>query len=425
MEIRITEQIAKEALEISRDLWMHPELSAEEYRSADMLAGRMEARGFRITKPFDGMETAFVAEWPAVPEEKGGAGGHIPAVAFLAEYDALPGYGELSPDGSGNAHACGHNWISACAFAAAMALKEKMEEEAEKGGGTPVRILLIGTPAEETWGGKIKMAREGAIRQLDLDAAFESHLSGQRRHCFRNYLLALANIRYIFHGKASHASVHPENGINALDALNLTFSGIACLRQHVLPATKLHGYIVNGGEACNIIPETGVMDYYVRAAQKDYLEQVVERVHNCARGAAMMTGCTVEICRNENTFYDMKNNDPLNARAADYLKAFAGPEGPDAEPLREDDLFAAPSGDVGNVSYETPSFYGVFSTWPVSGGADIHDKDYVAVTDSPRAHELLMLAAGIMASAGHDILTDQAFRDSCWKAFRSSSALMP
>ena len=169
----------------------------------------------------------------------------------LAEYDALPGYGELSPDGSGNAHACGHNWISAAAYAAAVTLKQAVEEAEKKGERRPVRILLVGTPAEETWGGKISMCREGLFRELSPDAVFEAHLSGQPKHCFTNYLLALTNIRYTFRGKASHASAHPENGINALDALNLTFAGIACLRQHVLPGTKLHGKIVEGGLACS------------------------------------------------------------------------------------------------------------------------------------------------------------------------------
>lgn len=428
--IRISEQTAGKAEKISTELWNHPELSNEEYRSAEFLAGCMEAEGFQVRKGLAGLETAFTAEWPAPPEgdtegdaernedgKEGGEAGaeHVPTVAFLAEYDALPGYGASSPDGSGNGHACGHNWISAAAFAAAVSLKEEAERLHKEGKLGPVRIFLIGTPAEETFGGKIDMARAGLFRELAPDAVFEAHLSGQEKHCFDNYLLALTDIRYTFRGKASHASAHPENGVNALDALNLTFAGIACLRQHVLPGTKLHGRIVEGGRACNIIPDTGVMEYYVRAPKKDYLEEVIEKVNNCARGAALMTGCTVEIERNRNTFYDMRNNGPLNRRAEQYLKELAGPEIP-AE-LREDSLFTAPSGDIGNVSYECPSFYGVFSTFPVSGGADIHDQAYLPVTDSPYARRLLRVASGVMASAGLDILTDPDFRKACRDAF--------
>ena len=428
MSLKITDQTAEKAFFISRELWEHPELSGEEYRSAEFLAEQIAAEGFQVTKGVTGLETAFVAEWtPVRSADKRSDGPEVPTVAFLAEYDALPGYGELSPDGSGNAHACGHNWISAAAYAAAVTLKQAVEEAEKKGERRQVRILLVGTPAEETWGGKISMCREGLFRELSPDAVFEAHLSGQPKHCFTNYLLALTNIRYTFRGKASHASAHPENGINALDALNLTFAGIACLRQHVLPGTKLHGKIVEGGLACNIIPDTGVMDYYVRAPKKDYLEKVLERVNDCARGAALMTGCRVEIGRDENTFYDMRNNMPLNARAEEHLMALAeadreaaAAEGRDfamSGEIREDDLFTAPSGDIGNVSYEAPSFYGVFSTAPVSGGADIHDREYLAVTDSEYAHHLLKLAAGVMASTGLDILTDADFRVQCREAF--------
>ena len=428
MSLKITDQTAEKAFFISKELWEHPELSGEEYRSAEFLAEQIAAEGFQVTKGVTGLKTAFVAEWtPVRSTATAGSGSAVPTVAFLAEYDALPGYGELSPDGSGNAHACGHNWISAAAYAAAVTLKRAVEEEEKKGERRPVRILLVGTPAEETWGGKISMCREGLFRELSPDAVFEAHLSGQPKHCFANYLLALTNTRYTFRGKSSHASAHPENGINALDALNLTFAGIACLRQHVLPGTKLHGKIVEGGLACNIIPDTGVMEYYVRAPEKDYLEVVLERVNNCARGAALMTGCRVEIERDVNTFYDMRNNSPLNARAEEHLRVLAEADKEDAASegrsfvmsgeTREDDLFTAPSGDIGNVSYEAPSFYGVFSTEPVSGGADIHDREYLAVTDSEYAHHLLKLAAGVMASTGLDILTDDAFRARCREAF--------
>ena len=428
MSLKITDRTAEKAFSISKDLWEHPELSGEEHRSAELLAERIAAEGFQVTKGVTGLETAFVAEWSPAPETDSSCSGTpVPTVAFLAEYDALPGYGELSPDGSGNAHACGHNWISAAAFAAAVTLKQAVEEAEKKGDRRPVRILLVGTPAEETWGGKISMCREGLFRELSPDAVFEAHLSGQPKHCFSNYLLALTNTRYTFRGKSSHASAHPENGINALDALNLTFAGIACLRQHVLPGTKLHGKIVEGGLACNIIPDTGVMEYYVRAPKKDYLEKVLERVNDCARGAALMTGCRVEIERDVNTFYDMRNDPPLNARAEEHLRALAEADKEDAAAegrsyvmsgeVREDDLFTAPSGDIGNVSYEAPSFYGVFSTAPLSGGADIHDREYLAVTDSEYAHHLLKLAAGVMASTGFDILTDDEFRAKCREAF--------
>lgn len=430
------EEIQKEALELSHDLWLHPELSGEEHRSCRVLAERAAAHGFRVTVPFAGMETAFLAEYRMDGGAEGcqGAPGKLPTVAFLAEYDALPGYGELSPDGSGNAHACGHNWISAVSFAAAVSLKEAVEAwnlEAENAGNleagnaenagnavdagrAPVaaRILLIGTPAEETWGGKIKMADEGFLKELAMDAVFECHLSGIPKHCFENYLLALTDMRYTFLGKASHAAVHPELGINALDALNLMYNGVSCLRQQVLPDTRIHARVQEGGEAVNIIPDRTSVQYYLRSGKRSYLEQLVERVNDCARGAALMTGCRAEIERKPLVFSDMQNNAPLVRRAEEhYLKA-AGISGTARreEIFREDSVFTAPSGDIGNASYEAPSFYGVFSTAPESGGADIHDAAYLPVTDSAKAGELLLLAGKTISATAADILTDERFR---------------
>ena len=463
MEIPISGDVFRRALQISADLWNHPEVSGEERHASSLLLFNAAAFGFRTAAELDGIPNAFLAAWDTegeeeqlqiagtageaaagnAPEEAAGAegeggaalrtpsAGRIPTVAFLAEYDALPGYGSLSPDGSGSAHACGHNWIAAAAFAAAVSLKKAAEKRKAEDPSFRARILLLGTPAEETWGAKIKMAEDRVFSSLGIDAAFECHLSGRPGTCFENRMLAQAEIVYTFHGKASHAAAHPEDGINALDAVNLAYQGIACLRQQVLPDTKLHGIITEGGTACNVIPDRTVMAYYVRSGKKDYLENVVERVNNCARGAALMTGCTVEIRRNAFTFYDIRNNASLIRRALEKLpgaaERAAQSEGlraeeredltADAGRIRQDSVFGAVSGDIGNVSYDVPAFYGVFSTAPVSCGADVHDREYVAVTDSAYAHALLAEAASVMAETAWDVLTDRAFRESVRRDF--------
>ena len=400
------DRIAAAAEEMSTWLWSHPEISDQEFGASRYLAEKAAEKGFRVTIPFAGLETAFLAEFtiggegfaesaaaPAAPAADHAApavtapGAHIPTAAFLAEYDALPGYGDLSPDGSGNGHACGHNWIAAAAFAAAVSLKETLEELEAELPGLRGRVLLIGTPSEETWGGKIKMSEDGVFRALGIDAAFESHLSGAKGFCLENYMLACTDIMYTFHGKASHASAHPENGINALDAVNLTYAGISCLRQHLRPASKMHGIIVKGGQACNIVPDHTVMQFYARAAKRDYLETVIEKMNNCARGAALMTGCTVDIERNRYTFADMRNNGPLMQSMQESMEAFGITD------FRKDDINTAVTGDIGNISYEVPSLYAIFSTAETGNGADIHEAGYLKVTDSDYAHGLLHTAA--------------------------------
>ena len=428
------DRIAAAAEEMSTWLWSHPEISDQEFGASRYLAEKAAEKGFRVTIPFAGLETAFLAEFtiggegfaesaaaPAAPAADHAApavtapGAHIPTAAFLAEYDALPGYGDLSPDGSGNGHACGHNWIAAAAFAAAVSLKETLEELEAELPGLRGRVLLIGTPSEETWGGKIKMSEDGVFRALGIDAAFESHLSGAKGFCLENYMLACTDIIYTFHGKASHASAHPENGINALDAVNLTYAGISCLRQHLRPASKMHGIIVKGGQACNIVPDHTVMQFYARAAKRDYLETVIEKMNNCARGAALMTGCTVDIERNRYTFADMRNNGPLMQSMQESMEAFG------ITAFRKDDINTAVTGDIGNISYEVPSLYAIFSTAETGNGADIHEAGYLKVTDSDYAHGLLHTAAKSMAASALEIVTDEGVRNAVRAAFEADA----
>ena len=416
------DRIAGAAEEMSTWLWSHPEISDQEFGASRYLAEKAAEKGFKVTIPFAELETAFLAEFtlgaekaaddagapgdPSVPAQSA-SGAHIPTVAFLAEYDALPG--------SGNGHACGHNWIAAAAFAAAVTLKETLEELEAELPGLRARVLLIGTPSEETWGGKIKMSEDGVFRALGIDAAFESHLSGAKGFCLENYMLACTDIIYTFHGKASHASAHPENGINALDAVNLTYAGISCLRQHLRPASKMHGIIVKGGQACNIVPDHTVMQFYARAAKRDYLETVIEKMNNCARGAALMTGCTVDIERNRYTFADMRNNGPLMQSMQESMEAFGITD------FRKDDINTAVTGDIGNISYEVPSLYAIFSTAETGNGADIHEAGYLKVTDSDYAHGLLHRAAKSMAASALEIVTDEGVRNAVRAAFEADA----
>ena len=370
------DEFAPEAERVSKYIFQHPEIGGQEYVSAKFLAEEAARLGFSAGMPYCGMDTAFRCEY-------GDEGGKT--VAFLAEYDALPGY-KNSPDGSGLAHACGHNWIAASTLAACAALKAVKPDFKGK-------IVWLGTPAEENLGAKVTMAKAGVFD--DIDAAFQFHLGPNNN--VEPHELAMCDFYYTFTGRASHAASSPEEGINALDACNLTFAGINALRQHVTPDVKLHGIITQGGAACNIVPDHCVMQYYVRAGQKDYLEQVIERVNNCARGAALMTGCRLDIVRSENTYYDVRQDPFLAEKMRRNLESLGVSE------FTPGSVYKAGSSDIGNVSYACPTCYCYMGTRDYTS-ADTHDERFVEVVDSDFAHGLLHTAAKAMAATALEVL---------------------
>ena len=379
------DHLAADSEAVSDWIFQHPELGEEEYESSAYLKAKIEALGFQVEMPYGGLPTAFRAEYG---DDDG------PKVAFLAEYDALPGYGDLSPNGTGNGHACGHNWIAASTYAAAAALKQVKEHFHGK-------IVWIGTPAEETTGGKIDLCRAHCFD--DLDAVFQFHLSGNAANCLRPYELACTDITYIFHGKSSHASNNPEDGVNALDACSLTMAGVNALRQHVRCDSRIHGIIKDGGLACNVVPERSEMMYFVRAGKIDYLEQLIERVNNCARGAALMTGCEVEIVRGRNTFKDLRHNEALIEAVRRNL------EGLGITDFINGDPYHTGSTDIGNVSYDAPTFYGTLTTIS-QGPGEPHDAIYLERASSAYANSLLHIAAKAMAESALDVFCDEALR---------------
>jgi amidohydrolase len=207
------------------------------------------------------MPTAFVAKMQR---------GKGPVAAFLAEYDALPGYGTDHHA----LHACGHNWIAAAAVGSALKLAQMTDWQ-----GT---VLVIGTPAEETIGGKIELYRAGVFH--DVDVCFEMHL--HECNSLKPEALAIDPWEFVFTGKAAHASSSPYLGINALDAVNLTFAGISALRQQLKPDVRIHGIITEGGSAVNVIPDQAVCRFHVRSQTRSELDAVSERVKKlCQRSS--------------------------------------------------------------------------------------------------------------------------------------------
>ncbi len=365
---------------VGRFIYDHAELGNREFESSRFLAEELGKLGFEVRFPYAGVETALRADLRC---------GEGPTVAFLGEYDALPGYG---PNHDQVAHACGHNWIAATCYGACAALARCRELFS----GT---ISFIGAPAEESVGGKIDVLRNGGYEGVD--AALQFHLGNYTAMSARHLtFLAMDSLEFTFHGRAAHAAGQPHCGINALDAVNLTFAGISCLRQHVTPDVRMHGIITDGGAACNIVPDFARCRFYIRAAHRSYLNEVKERVLNIARGAALMTGAELEWRYFENPFDELKVNVGLQSALRDNLAAL-GVE----ESVPEDADGGFGSSDVGNVSQVAATAYCELAT---GLGPDVsaHMERFLEGVVGPCADRTMPLAAAAMAMTALDVFRE-------------------
>ncbi|MCX8013952.1 MAG: M20 family metallopeptidase, partial [Rectinema sp.] len=246
----------------------NPELGNKEFKAVEVLTSYLKKNGFAVEMGVAGLETAFIATYE-------NAGGKGPAISFLAEYDALADVG----------HACGHNIIGTSCVGAAVALAKNL-------GSTPAKVIVFGCPAEETTSGKLPMAAQGLFKRADIGMQMHPNTG---KPSIGMKTLALNLVDFIYEGKASHAAASPELGRSALDAVMLMFAGTEYMREHVKSDIRIHGIVTNGGAAANIVPEKASARFYVRGLERPYLNTVVERVYNVARGAAMMTDTKLTI----------------------------------------------------------------------------------------------------------------------------------
>ena len=315
---KIEDKLKKEIEGVSDYIFKNPELGNEEYKAVEFLIKELEKNNFRVEKNYCGMETAFRAE----------IGEGSPKIAFLAEYDALPGYGVEKKPG----HACGHNWIAASTYGTALVLSKMLD----KFNGT---IVFIGTPAEETVGGKVPMVESGTFN--DVDIVFQMHLESQNNIACKT--LAIDCIKFQFKGRASHAAAHPEDGINALDAINLMYAGIGCLRQHITSDARIHGIITHGGDAPNTVPDFTEARFHIRANNREYLNNLTEKVINIAKGASMMTGTEMSWEKFENSFDNLVNLKSLQELMKKNLLEVG------IKNIQDEGKGATGSSDIGNV----------------------------------------------------------------------------
>jgi len=361
---------------VSHQIHDHPEVGYQEVFASDLLANTLERRGFTVERGYAGIPTAFRAR-------KGNANG--PHVAFLAEYDALSGMG----------HACGHNMICSAALAAGIGLGAVIDRLPGEAIG---EVSVIGTPAEETDGGKVVMVERGAFR--DLEAALMVHPLNDNYYLAET--MAMDSWEVEFFGKSAHAASAPWDGKNALDALILTFTNINALRQQMQLDSRIHGVIIDGGVAPNIIPEHTRARFHVRAKQRQYLDELVASFKVCIQAAALASGTRFELHKYENSLDDMLNNILLAERMRDYFVQVLG-----SRPFkRSPDHFG--STDMGNVSHIVPAVH-VFVAVADNGFLSPHTNEFRLAASTPFADATILRAGKVLALTAYDTLVDPQF----------------
>jgi amidohydrolase len=362
--------LADELEALSRQIHDHPELGYEEVKACGWLSDFLAKQGFKVERGVAGVDTAFRATLDT------GAG---PTIAILCEYDALPGIG----------HACGHNVIATSGVGAGAGLAAVKEQLP---GG---RIEIIGTPAEEGGGGKIKLINSGVFK--DVDCAMMIH--GFDRTILHQDLLGIVRVSFEYTGKAAHASADPWAGINALDACIQTFNAVSMLRQQARPDCRIHGIITNGGAAPNIIPEYAASTFYVRAPRLDTMWELCRRVVACAEGAAKAAGAALKVTQHDNVYEPLKSSRVLLDLFAANMRTAGLVEG---EPVPD----RLGSSDIGNISQVIPAIQPMVAIAPL--GTAIHSREFAEAAVEPMARAGLVAAAKTMALTTLDLLAEPA-----------------
>ncbi|MDY0404233.1 M20 family metallopeptidase [Virgibacillus sp. 179-BFC.A HS] len=370
-------------IQTSHDIHAHPEIGNQEFYASQKHVTLLTNAGFDVQTAVAGHETSFYAV-----KDSGKPG---PTIAYLAEYDALPGIG----------HACGHNIIGTTSVAAAIALAQTLP----KTGG---RVVVLGTPAEE--GGPNGSAKGSFVKHgflKDIDVALMIHPGAKTS--LTSETLAVDPLDFHFYGKPAHASAAPEQGVNALDAVIQLFVGINALRQQLPSDIRIHGIITHGGDAPNIIPEYASARFFIRAETWKKTEEVARKVRAIAEGAALATGATVKIERFQNEVKDFVINAVLDEAIRTELEHVG------EVVANEVDNQGKGSTDAGNISYEVPTAHPHIKIGP----DDLigHTVPFREAAKSPIGDEALIRGAKALANTGYRILTDAQLLKDIKEAF--------
>ncbi len=377
-EVALPDTLRQDLLTLSRGIHADPEIAYQERRASERIRALLERHGHTVETGIGGVGTAFRAR----------VGPDGPAVALLAEYDALPGVG----------HGCGHNLIAMTnvgAFLAAAADPSRLD----------AAIELIGTPAEEDGGGKIDLLNAGVF--ADVGYALSTHPAAQAAWVVSGTGLGVVGKRVVYRGSASHAGSSPEKGRNALNGMIRLFTGIDGWRQHLPADTRVHGIIDHGGDAPNVVPALAVARFGLRAKDRATLEEMVATFTDVAQGAALETSTVVEIADYLPLYLPVTANRALGDVVADELRSRG------VEPERGSLVTA--STDLGNVSAAVPTDWIRFPVTdrPIPGHSD--QMREACVTDL--AHRNAFITIEALAGAARRVATDAAVREriASWK----------
>ncbi|KAG4412508.1 hypothetical protein IFR04_014364 [Cadophora malorum] len=377
------DQSSVELRELNRHIHVNPEIGYEEFIAYETLTNFLKKHDYTIKEHAYGLETSFEAEC--------GAGGSL--VVICAEYDALPNIG----------HACGHNLIATSSIAAFLGLSK-----AVLGLDIVGRVRILGTPAEEGGGGKVKLLEAGAFKDT-ISAAIMAHPMAS--HSYKDghsglagfKLIASHKLRIEFRGKPAHAGAEPYNGLNALDAAVSAYTNISMLRQQIRPDERIHGVIEQGGTVPNVITEFTRMNFNIRSPTIQRANELLARVKLCFEAAALATGCSVSYIYAP-TYMDLRANDAL---CRQYVEDMADL----GERIKfKEDIPATASTDMGNVSYAVPAFHGGFAI-PAPDNVTGHNPSFAAAAGTDAAHESAIRCAKGMAVLGYRVLTDSKLAD--------------
>ncbi|WP_064203049.1 M20 family metallopeptidase [Brevibacillus brevis] len=427
---RIAEMIEKKRdafIKVSDQIWAFAETRFEEYQSAELLAQTLEGEGFKVERGVGGIKTAFI----------GSFGSGNPVVAILGEFDALSGMSQKKGQtkeeplvAGANGHGCGHNLLGTASLAAAVAVKEYMEENNMEG-----TVRYYGCPGEEGGSGKAFMARAGLFD--DVDFALCWHPMGYNS-IMSTDSLANYQIYFKFKGKSAHAAASPHLGRSALDAVELMNVGVNYLREHIIPEARVHYAITNsGGLSPNVVQPKAEVLYLIRAPKVDQVQEIYERVCKISQGAALMTETDVGIvfdkaCSNlvqnkllEEVIYKnfqelgVPMHDEAELQLAKEMRATLSKQELATSEKQSSDMPAPDmvtwlnpydgakiplngSTDVGDVSWITPTAQ--CTTACYVNGSTLHSWQWVSLGATSMAHKGMLHAGKVMASTAIDML---------------------
>lgn len=413
---------------VAMELWDFAELGYLENKSSALLQNELRDHGFTITEGVADIPTDFVAEF--------GTGG--PVIAILAEFDALPGISQSAAGvreeiaGKNAAHACGHNLFGAGSLTAAIAVKEWLEAT-----GTPGRVRLYGTPAEEGGSGKVYMVRAGLFDDVDITLNWHA---GDENSAAARTSLANRSAKFRFRGISAHAAGAPERGRSALDGAEAFNMMANMMHEHMPQQARMHYVITSGGSAPNVVPDFAEVFYYVRHPDADGVDEIWARLEDAARGAAMGTGTQVtwEVIHGNNPvlvneslakMMDAKLREvggvTYTAEEMAYAKQISASLGDAAKPL-ESAAEVGPystslgygSTDVGDVSWATPTVGLSTATWVP--GTSSHSWQSASASGTSIGVKGAQVAAKSMTLAAIELFTNEDLRNAARAEFDAS-----